>query len=259
MFTLEFAGWFQCRLATDPDAFNDPRGQGGWTFAMPGEPDLDRLIRFQEPVAPRSHGPLTSVTIGRVLVSGVPVPGHALIGTAVRLADGALFDGRNGEIATAAQEPIIPFRISVEVAGVRVVGFDPFDLSNPEEVSRRQPFDFEANSADVRLATGILDATTYRQTRRSQLQGDLASATDPNQQLALQRRIAELGQGGIRLSSLGFKLSYQFALRGPNVWEDPNQLLGLPSANPAWMMNLWMGGWDADALSGFVQGSLSVT
>jgi hypothetical protein len=58
MFVLEFAGWFYCRLATDPDAFDDPRGQGGWTFAMPGEPDLDRKSRCQWPcrsTAPRNH------------------------------------------------------------------------------------------------------------------------------------------------------------------------------------------------------------
>ena len=259
MFTLEFSGWFQCRLATDPDAFDDPLGQGGWTFAMPGEPDLDRLIRFHDPVAPRSHGPLVGVTVRMVRVGGTPTPGHPLTGTAVRFADTALFDGRNGEIATAAQEPIIPFRVSVEEAGVRVIGFDPIDLSSPAEIARRQPIDFEGNSAEVRLATGIPNAGTYRQTRRSQLQSDLASENDPVRQAALQKRIAELGQSGIRLSSLGFKLSYQFALRGPNLWEDPNQLLGSASANPAWEVNFWMGGWDADALSAFVHGTLSVT
>ena len=142
MFMLEFAGWFQCRLATDPDAYDDPRGQGGWTFAMPGEPDLDRLIRFQDPVAPRSYGPLPSVTVRRVRVGGTLVPTHALVGAAVRFGEGAMFDGRNGEIATAAQEPIIPFRISVEAAGVRVVGFDPIDLSDLAEIARRQPVDF---------------------------------------------------------------------------------------------------------------------
>ena len=110
----------------------------------------------------------------------------------------------------------------------------------------------------MRLATGIPNATIYRQTRRSQLEADLSSEHDPIRQSALQMRIAELGQGGIRLSSLGFKLSYQFAVRGPNLWEDPNQLLGPPSTNPAWEVNFWMGGWDADALSAFVQGSLSV-
>jgi hypothetical protein len=259
MFALQFAGWFQCRLATDPDAYDDPRGQGGWTYAMDGEPDLDRIIRFQAPVAPRSHGPTVGVFVTQVSVNGAAAPGHALVGAAVALTDSAVFDGRNGQIATAAQEPIIPFRLTVEAAGVRVIGFDPIDLGDPAEVSRRQPIDFEGNSAEVRLATGIPNAAAFRQSRRNMLQADLAAESDPTRKAALQARIDELGQAGIRVSSLGFKLSYQYALRGPNVWDDPAQVLGPQPANPAWEAAFWMGGWDADALCGFVQGSLTVT
>jgi hypothetical protein len=72
----------------------------------------------------------------------------------VVLNDGPLFDGWNGQIATSAQEPIIPFRLSVEAAKVRVVGFDPIDLSDPAELSRRQPIDFEGNCWSDLLLTG---------------------------------------------------------------------------------------------------------
>lgn len=44
--SIPFRGWFQARLATDPDDFDEPRGQNGWTFAFEGEPDLDRIIRL---------------------------------------------------------------------------------------------------------------------------------------------------------------------------------------------------------------------
>src|SRR5688500_5259039 len=37
---LTFRGWFQARLPTDPDPFDEPRGISGYAWALPGEPDL---------------------------------------------------------------------------------------------------------------------------------------------------------------------------------------------------------------------------
>ena len=45
--SVDFAGWYQVRLATGAATYNDPRGVSGWQFAFPGEPDLDRVLRFQ--------------------------------------------------------------------------------------------------------------------------------------------------------------------------------------------------------------------
>jgi hypothetical protein len=259
MLSLDFSGWFQCRLATDPDAFDDRRGQNGWTFAMPGEPDLDRVIRFQAPSAPRSHGPGVGVSVQAVRVDGAAVAAHALLGAPVQLLDGPVFDGRNGVIATAANEPIIPFRIDIEARGVVLVGRDPIDINNPTELTRRQPVDFQGNSPEVAQATGITDRPAYRQQRKAALEADLGTETDPARIAALQKRIAELGKASIRLSSLGFKLSYQFALRGPNDWTDPDGVLGpAPSTTTPWEIRFWMGGWDADALCGYALGSLDV-
>lgn len=55
MIMMKFSGWFQCRLATDPDPSDEPRGVSGYMKALPGEPDLDRIIRFQPPIFQRSH------------------------------------------------------------------------------------------------------------------------------------------------------------------------------------------------------------
>ena len=57
MLTLRFSGWVSCRLATDPDPFDDPRGNlsGFRQLAYAGEPDLDRTIRFQNAPFMRSH------------------------------------------------------------------------------------------------------------------------------------------------------------------------------------------------------------
>ena len=54
-----FTGWVQVRLATNPDPTDEPRGVSGYTFALPGEPDLDRVLRTCDPVALLS--PLTLV------------------------------------------------------------------------------------------------------------------------------------------------------------------------------------------------------
>lgn len=47
LLTLRFAGWFQCRQATDPDPTDDPYGTSGYTMALAGEPPLDRQVRLQ--------------------------------------------------------------------------------------------------------------------------------------------------------------------------------------------------------------------
>ena len=43
MLKLLFEGYYQMRMSTDPDPPDDPRGLSGYTFALPGEPDFDRV------------------------------------------------------------------------------------------------------------------------------------------------------------------------------------------------------------------------
>ena len=64
-YILTFSGWVQCRMATDPDPTNDPRGVSGYSFAIPGEPDMDRIIYFQnrKGVIQRSFCPEVGVNI----------------------------------------------------------------------------------------------------------------------------------------------------------------------------------------------------
>ena len=62
MIEVRYSGWFQCRLATDPDPYDEPRGVSGYLHAYVGEPDLDRRIVKLEGrtrlhiVQPRSRG-----------------------------------------------------------------------------------------------------------------------------------------------------------------------------------------------------------
>src|SRR4051794_14911179 len=98
MISFEFEGWFQCRLATDPDPYDEKRGVSGWTFAYPGESDLDRYIRFSNAVAPRSAGPQVGVIVKRITLDGAEQSGHPLLKASVTLEDKPVFEGRNGTI-----------------------------------------------------------------------------------------------------------------------------------------------------------------
>ena len=60
MLILNFEGYFQMRMATDPDPTDEKRGISGYTFALAGEPDLDAKIHLQpdeDGVWERKFGP----------------------------------------------------------------------------------------------------------------------------------------------------------------------------------------------------------
>ncbi len=96
-----FQGWFQCRLATDPDPTDEPRGVSGSTFALGNEPDLDRVIYFQHPPdgTRRSHGPEVCVNIVRAQIGSRELPWFA--GTAVDLLGRPKFENRNFVLTVA--------------------------------------------------------------------------------------------------------------------------------------------------------------
>ena len=65
---------------------------------------------------------------------------------------------------------------------------------------------------------------------------------------------------GIKVAALTFKVNYRFPVPAASrVVIDPGNSLGV--ANPVtqlWNVVWWMGGWDADALSGYVKGNLTI-
>jgi hypothetical protein len=121
---LQFQGWFQCRLPSDPDGANEKRGVTGNNFAIGDEPDLDRIIRFQaEGCTVRSYCPMVGVYVTganliwppaelRTIIRVVP----EFLGAKVDLLDGPRFEGRN-HIVSEDGEPIDPFVVSIETAG----------------------------------------------------------------------------------------------------------------------------------------------
>lgn len=259
MLTVFFQGWFQCRLATDPDRYDHPRGDRGWTFAAPGEPDLDRVIRFHNPVAMRSYGPRVGVYVTEVRQYGAVLPHHPLQAAPVRLLASPTFEGCSGRIGPSAQEPIVPFHLRIEGNGVCVERCDPFNPEARADRLRRRPVLFEGQSEEVARVTGIRNPHHFRAERRACLETELAVTRNPQARQALERRIEELEvQSGVAVASLGFRSLYRFPLGGETAITDPAGLLDSVCHTQPWQLEFWMGAWDADALCGFVQGALEL-
>jgi hypothetical protein len=278
MITLNFEGWFQCRLATDPDPSDEPRGVSGWTFAVAGEEDLDRIIRLQQPVSPRSPGPgfpesKVGVVVTAVSVDGRQVLDHPLVGSELELLDEPKFEGRNGIVAEDAAEAIDPFHLRITGGNVTLRRKDLLDPQSPERkihdvdpsvLKRRQPVEGEAaERAEIADATGVMDYVGYRQERKEKLEADLEGVGDPVLRAALRKRIADLKESlekrDIRVGILGASLVYRFAIRGPaEVVGDRDVLGGTIGTLPPWPIEFWAGGWDADALCGYMRGRLQV-
>ncbi len=262
---IHYAGWFQCRLATDRDDFNESRGRFGWTFAFDGEPDLDRVIRFHDPQALRSHAPNVGVFVTAVEQAGVPVVGSPLLGAKVILLDDPVFEGRDGRVASSADEPILPFAIQILSGQLRIEARDPLDITDPVDLLRRQPVSVLSRTPELIAGTGVSNPLAYLQQRVNFLRTDLGVAVDRVAQANLTKRIRELetvlSRGrGIQLDVLLMQLNYEHEVGGPLVVTDPERLLpAIPTTITPWQAEYFFGGWDADALCGYTKGTLKMT
>lgn len=279
MMDLHFEGWWQCRFATDPDPTDDPRGVSGPTFITPGEPVFDRVIRFQNPVAPR--WPFTGkigVTVSSVTIAGVDQSESLLKGLPVDLRGDPQFRQRNLVLVEQPFQVLIdPFDLQVGTPdSVLLRRAALWDVTRPE-LTIDDVFLDEAliaprmntaaiQSAEVAEATGILDYAGYRRERLAGLVDRHRRATDPIEQAALERRITALEDDalltGVRLASeqfLGMQVTYAFGLDGtPEVVDAKDLLGGTVGTSQPWGLAMWWGGYDVDALVGYVRGTLSV-
>ena len=266
MLELDLAGWFQCRLATDPDPADEGRGVSGWTFAVTHEPDLDRVIWFQDPPMRRSHGPDVGVTVREVRVFRQPQPGHPLAGAGVELLDGPRFEGRNGLVAEDGEELVDPFHLRVSAGGVTLRREDlhdprrlPISEVRPEHLVRRLAKGVEGDAdsvAEVQDATGIPDIRAHILERASALSVELQAAGDAATAAGLQKRLR-----GLR-PLIPIRVSYDFGIGefggDVEVRDDDAAIGGEVDRQAPWPLRTWFGGFDADALCGFAKGTLEV-
>lgn len=288
---LEFSGRCMIRQPTDPDPYDERRGRSGYTFAFGDEPDLNRVIYFQQhddfPV--RSHCPPIGVRVERATVQqvGGAVTIDALRGARVDLLDAPVLENRNWALTPPGYEPIVPFHL--EIATMRrdlvIARRDVLDPANPAAPVWTLPqAAIVAKGANglayepqtVGRATGVYDGYLIVKARRAALQADLdrlrptASGDDPAVAI-LEGRIAELdigiaaaesGAPDRRTAVYPVIERFGYALSGlaGTFAGDATPLDGALDlrAETKWRVDFWIGGWDFDALCGHVEGALQI-
>src|ERR1044071_1714619 len=174
MLIVDFEGYFQDRMTTDPDPTDAQRGGSGYTFGFAGEPDLDNIAHLHpdEPgVVERDFGPYggpnVGVTVRRATRDGAEVP--ELVGARVAFLDDCQIREENGILIRDDFFVIDPLHVTITKDGKtlldRVADLDPSDPSKPierctgAELQRRQPLGFVSMSPGVANAPNIGLAT----------------------------------------------------------------------------------------------------
>ena len=266
---FEFSGWFQCRLGTDPDPARSGRGESGWTFALPGEPDLDGVIRFQAPVTPRVPGFKVGVMLDCVRKGDPtnPVEKFGCRTIAVSL-DSRDSRGPFFEPPNSGQEAFDPAILSFSCNGQPLFVVEDKDLMWDERIEQQRrfrvnqdafvnkDFDVQALASLTKEDEGLLRS----ECRSALLKRAIADAADPKVKEMLRIRIAnyEAINEEIRSKAMLMLAEYRFPLRkGVTHWDA--EKMGLqPEVGSVWILNLFFGKWDPDTLMGYANGSLSV-
>ncbi len=253
---MKFKGWFQCRLATDPDPADEPRGISGYMRALPGEPDLDRIIRFQNPLVVRSHTPKVGVFITDLFDSNNRIENHPLVGAKVNLEGEPIFYGWNSIIADDGEEPIIPIVLSITKENFGILKkHKSQDYEYPFEETRAIQLIFGAN--DLLEQAGIYDEISFIQERISLLEKDLQKVKDKQEKYNINERIKWL-KDGISYRFFRFRMNYNInELKGSLEMRNVDNLIEIGDETE-WYLNFWMGAWDADAQNGFVSGIIQL-
>lgn len=293
MLRLEFEGYFQMRMATDPDPTDELRGVSGYTFALAGEPDFDAKIHLQpdeDGVCERDFGPSNKkvprvgVTVRRATQDGQARPD--LLGARVAFLDAKILE-HNGMLVRNDLFIIEPLRVRVSSADNKDILLEREDWLNPADpqmpqweatsqmLVRRQPKRFVTNSPEVAAATGLPDPSNKslienRQERRESLEALLKVTKDKTKRAALETRIEQLkiveqwwnlSEGSWNERPID-RRAYTLALQLEGWDIDVNghifqNTLGGDPTRP-WPLRFWMGGWDGDALCAYMRGSWEI-
>lgn len=290
MLTIGFSGYWQLRMALDPDPNDEPLGISGPTRVVPGEPPFDAHLRFQSPVCARfPHDKDIGVFVDRVEMSSAETPDdrhllsdHPLLGAAVDLVDSAKFEER-GFVTVYQKMPIEPFHLRIVGNDIELAVDDMWDPTNPDltydEVCAQQPallsrrtLTVQPGSIIVAEATGITDYPEYRRERRRQLEARRDDPAHKDEFPALTVRINDLakdeqatatsGLVGLVVPAqqfLGLCGFYSFIIQGsPTVLDPKGRLPGRIGVSQPWSIKFWMGGFDVDTLTAYVKGTLIV-
>lgn len=261
---IDFSGWYQARLATGGDPFDDPRGVSGWQFALPGEPNLDRILRLQpsecflrDAIHPRIA---IGVTVRHADISGMPI--DALVGASVELLDEPRFEGHNGVVALDGLEPIVPLRLHIAGGGWSIGGSSADQYVAPynaqASLGQVETDDAASLRRDHGAPTTDRDIAAYLADCRSALSAAHTAAVaagDAERAARLSERLASLGQPPWPLvATVAWRL--QMVASDRAVIAPPGSTFPVSAA--AWWLELLSTGFDPDASCALVRGVLHV-
>ncbi len=266
MLQIRFRGYFQCRLATDSAEYDSPTGVNGWTYAYTqfGEPPLDRIIRFHDPVALRSQAPAIGVFVNEVIGTTLAPTAHPLVGARLELMGNPVFEGRNHLIAGDTEEPVSPMIMRLTQGGTVIERRSDYKVTS---VVQRRPYmgkGLKPAPPELVAITGVSDmksALAYRLSRKTLLESAKASTSDPNILGVLDARIQALTTftSGAPVMTLTGVVPYSHQLLHAAVVNDAAGLAGgtIDTGTP-WDVAYWFGGWDADTLVGYTMGEIRI-
>ncbi len=291
-----FEGYFQCRLATDPDPTIEARGVSGYTMALPSEPELDQIIRLQpEGQAARLREPAEAlgiqvgVKVKDVHFDGKPFEGglKALKDAPVRLegrtklVEGPTFQSRNNIVGSDDSMAMVvePFELAIRSPGggvIRAVDvLDPsapakevWEFDRPDAYARRFPVSFKMNDAEAMTAISVVDQHGYFWDRRQFLERRIEQWEKKKEEVSGDERAAleaNIQAARSRIHQIDFwgvrvfnKLGFKATWRhGINAQRVAEGLGGKADLEGPWTVNYWFGSWDGDLLVGYMRGSLS--
>jgi hypothetical protein len=266
--SLDFDGWYQVRLATGGDPYNDPRGLSGWIFAYAGEPDLDRRLRLQPEGTFLRDGIDPGIAIG-VQVRAATLDGQPrdeFVGARVDLLDGACFEGHNGVFAGDGDEPVVPFTLAVTGDGVRArrSAADAYAAPYLGQASLGAAFGDSVAAQALRAGAGLPAQATpdnvlaHLRAAAARLRALITTATqrgDTDAVLVLRHR---LGQLTAAWWAFGAAVAWRLRLTGSDPELHAPSDFGPAATGAAWWVELISTGFDSDACCALLRGVLHI-
>lgn len=266
MLKLTFAGWIECRLATDPDPSDEPWGVSGYAVAFSGEPPLDRVVQTEASKAVmRKLAPDVGMKVNEVSVDGKSAKRHTLLKAELHLRESPVLEGRNDLVAPDTIEPILPVSIGLQKGKLRIER-ELRDLDTGEYSVVRAPG--VTPRFDLLEASGVKDPKAFLENRIEELKKllarpKLADKDKVQYQYRLEQleRVLSRGRtyntGGPVPMHLG--MTWHYVFEGPwwSIHDPSDALKGEIDGSP-WIMDLWLGCWDADVLCAYMHGTLQL-
>jgi hypothetical protein len=266
--SLDFDGWYQVRLATGGDPYNDPRGVSGWIFAYAGEPDLDRRLRLQPEGAFLRDGIDPGIAVG-VQVRAATLDGQPraeFVGARLDLLDGACFEGHNGVFAGDGDEPIVPFTLTVTGDGVRVrrSAADAYAAPYLDQAALGAAFGDSVAARALREGAGLPAQATpdnliaHQREGAARLRVLITAATergDTDAVLVLRHR---LGQLTAAWWAFGAAVAWRIRLTGADPELQAPSGFGAAATDATWWVELLSTGFDSDACCALLRGVLHI-